>query len=257
LGDGSLRPSDRKGVVNGEEIHSYICIVYTLTATQNGWSFHPQRNFSQSSFQRIQTDFRPAGSRRFETVRSSPETWGRDQICLFHNTAMASVLNLMEDGKSIEVGLVGKEGFVGLPSVAGFRTSPHRVITQGGGNAFRIGAKELRGALGARPLLGTALLRYSQRLILQTTQIAACKRLHEGDERLARWLLMTHDRIGRAELPLTQEFLAQMLGSRRASVSTSAITLQKAGLISYVHGKVEILNRKGLEKASCECYETM
>jgi CRP-like cAMP-binding protein len=89
---------------------------------------------------------------------------------------------------------------------------------------------------------------------MQTTQIAACNRLHEGDERLARWLLMTQDRVGSAELPLTQEFLGQMLGTRRASVSLSASILQKAGLISYVHGRMKILNRRGLEKASCECY---
>jgi hypothetical protein len=93
--------------------------------------------------------------------------------------------------------------------------------------------------------------------ISSSPECAACNRLHEGTERLARWLLMTHDRIGTVELPLTQEFLSQMLGSRRATVSISAITLQKAGLISYTHGKVKILDRPGLEKASCECYEVM
>jgi CRP-like cAMP-binding protein len=172
----------------------------------------------------------------------------------FPNTAMASFLRTMEDGKNIEVGLVGKEGFVGLPLLAGFKTSPHQVIAQGSGTAFRMKSEELHNAIRDWPQLMKALLRHSQRFIMQTTQIAACNRLHEGDERLARWLLMTHDRVGTNELPLTQEFLSQMLGSRRASVSLSAIALHKAGLISYVHGKVTILDRAGLEEASCECY---
>jgi CRP-like cAMP-binding protein len=179
------------------------------------------------------------------------------EFVYFPNTAMVSVLNLMEDGRSIEVGLVGKEGAVGLPLLGGFRTSSHRVVTQGNGTAYRIGAQEFRKLLSACPHLGTALVRYSQTFIMQTTQIAACNRLHEVEERLARWLLMTHDRVANDELPLTQEFLGQMLGARRASVSVSASILQKAGLISYIHGKVKILNRRGLEKASCECYGVM
>jgi CRP-like cAMP-binding protein len=175
----------------------------------------------------------------------------------FPNTAMGSVLSSMEDGKAIEVGLIGYEGFIGLSVVAGFKTSPHRVITQGCGTAFRLSAELLRKALGTCPQLAQALLRFSQRFILQTTQIAACNRLHEGDERLARWLLMTQDRVGGTEMPLTQEFLGQMLGTRRASVSISASTLQKAGLITYVHGKIKIIDREGLEKASCECYDVL
>jgi CRP-like cAMP-binding protein len=175
----------------------------------------------------------------------------------FPNTAMASVLSSMENGKSIEVGLVGKEGFVGLPLFAGFRTSPHLVVTQGPGTAYRISAQDFKQSLASLPELQKTLLRYSQRFLMQTTQIAACNRLHEGDERLARWLLMTQDRVGTPALPLTQEFLGQMLGSRRASVSISASTLQKAGLISYSHGKITILDREGLEQASCECYEVL
>jgi CRP-like cAMP-binding protein len=179
------------------------------------------------------------------------------EFSYFPNTAMASVLNIMADGRSVEVGLAGKEGFVGLPLIAGFRTSPNRINTQSEGMAFEIDAQAFRGILRQCPELARRLLRYSQVMAMEVTQLAACNRLHEVDERLARWLLMSHDRIGTDALPLTQEFLAQMLGTRRASVSVAASILQRAGLIKYARGHVTILNRPGLEEATCECYGVM
>ncbi len=116
------------------------------------------------------------------------------EYCYFPNTAMASVLNLMDDGKSIEVGLIGKEGFVGLPLIAGFRTSANRVIAQGPGTAFRIDADSMRQALRSCPQLVVTLIRYSQEFAMELAQIAACNRLHDVNERLARWLLMSRDR---------------------------------------------------------------
>jgi CRP-like cAMP-binding protein len=179
------------------------------------------------------------------------------QYCYFPNTAMASILNVMDDGSSVEVGLAGWEGFVGIPVIAGFRTSSSRVVTQAIGAAFRINASDLRKALPSCPQLLASLLRYSQEATMEVTQIAACNRLHEVAERLARWLLMSQDRIRSEDLPLTQEFLAQMLGTRRASVSVAAAILQRAGLIHYNRGHVSILNRPGLEEASCECYNVI
>jgi len=179
------------------------------------------------------------------------------EFSYFPNTAMASVLNIMADGRSVEVGLAGKEGFVGLPLIAGFRTSPNRINTQAEGMAFRVDAEALREILQQCPELALHLLRYSQVMAMEVTQLAACNRLHEVDERLARWLLMSHDRIGTDALPLTQEFLAQMLGTRRSSVSVAASILQRAGLIKYARGHVTILNRPGLEEATCECYGVM
>jgi CRP-like cAMP-binding protein len=176
------------------------------------------------------------------------------EFSYFPNTAMASVLTLMTDGKGIEVGLVGKEGFVGLPLMAGFRSSATRVNTQGAGTAYRIDAAGLAKALRNCPKLMSGLLRYWQEATMQVTQIAACNRLHEVGERLARWLLMCRDRMGSDTLPLTQEFLSQMLGIRRASVSVAAAILQKRRVITYNRGSVTILNRRGLEKACCECY---
>jgi CRP-like cAMP-binding protein len=172
----------------------------------------------------------------------------------FPITAMASVLNQMDNGSSIEVGLTGKEGFVGLPLLAGFRSSASRVVAQSGGTAFRISADDMRGLLRVCPRLLAALLRYSQEATMEVRQIAACNRLHEMEERLARWLLMSQDRVGSDELPLTQQFLSQMLGARRASVSVAASILQRAGLIHYSRGRLSIVNRKGLEEACCECY---
>ncbi len=175
----------------------------------------------------------------------------------FPNTAMASVLNIMSDGKSVEVGLTGKEGFIGLPLVAGFRTSVTRINTQAEGTAFRVEAKAFLAVLSRCPQLNLALFRCSQEAIMQVTQIAACNRLHEVDERLARWLLMCQDRIESDLLPLTQEFLSQMLGTRVASVSVAAAVLQRAGLIRYSRGRVTVLKRAGLEEAACECYQVM
>jgi CRP-like cAMP-binding protein len=179
------------------------------------------------------------------------------KFAFFMNDGLASVLSMTSDGKSVEVGLCGREGFVGLPVVAGFSTSPTRVIVQVAGSAFRISAKHLLIALKDCPKLAIGLQRFVQEMGLQSTQVAACNRLHEVDERMARWLLMSQDRLGGDDIPLTQEFLAHMLGTRRASVTVAAGILQKAGLITYRRGAVKIENRDQLENAACECYEIL
>ncbi|HEY6768304.1 MAG TPA: Crp/Fnr family transcriptional regulator [Candidatus Sulfotelmatobacter sp.] len=175
----------------------------------------------------------------------------------FCNSGMISILSAFPDGKSVEVGLVGKEGFVGLPLIAGFQTASTRAISQIEATAFRIDANTLVTMLRQGPVLERRLQQFSQIMSMEVTQVAACNRLHEVDQRLARWLLMTSDRIGSNSVPLTQEFLAQMLGTRRSSVTVAAGILQKAGLISYIRGDVKIVNRTGLKEAACECYEIM
>jgi CRP-like cAMP-binding protein len=172
----------------------------------------------------------------------------------FVNDGVISVLAVQPDGKSVEIGLVGNEGFTGLPLLVGYSSSPTRLITQGDGTAYRCDAETLRQMARQFPRLEQQLHRFGQRLAMQTAQIALCNRLHEVGERLARWILMTQDRILSDNLPLTQEFLGQMLGSRRASVTVAAGILQKAGLISYTRGSVKILNRQKLEDAACVCY---
>jgi CRP-like cAMP-binding protein len=172
----------------------------------------------------------------------------------FVNDGLISVLAVQPDGKSVEVGLIGNEGFAGLPLLVGYHSSPTRLITQGDGTAYRCSADALQQLARQVPQLERQLQRFGHRLAMQTTQIAACNRLHDMEERLARWLLMSHDRIRSDNLPLTQEFLAQMLGSRRASVTIAAGILQKAGLISHTRGSVKILNREKLEEVACDCY---
>lgn len=179
------------------------------------------------------------------------------KYAFFINDGLASILKVMADGKSIEVGLCGKEGWIGIPLVMGFSSSANRIIMQVGGSAFRVKAKDLLSALRESPALAASLQHFAQELALQAEQVAACNRLHEVEERLARWLLMSQDRVGSNKLPLTQSFLAHMLGTRRASVTVAAGILQKAGMITYTRGNVIIENRALLEDATCECYAVL
>jgi CRP-like cAMP-binding protein len=179
------------------------------------------------------------------------------KFCYFPNTCMVSILTLMNDGKSIEVGLAGRESFVGSPLLAGFRTSGNRAVVQAEGTAYRIDTETFLKVLDGSPQLNRLLTRNAHKAAFQVSQIAACNRLHEIEQRLARWLLMTQDRVRTDVLPLTHDFLAQMLGVNRSTVTICAGMLQEAGLIEYRRGKVHVLDRGRLEEASCECYETM
>jgi CRP-like cAMP-binding protein len=175
----------------------------------------------------------------------------------FPNTGLQSVLVLLTSGQSVEVGLIGKEGFVGAPIIAGFRTSATRVITQGDATAFRVTVHHLMEILPRSPGLERQMRRYAQDLGLQAAQIAACNCLHNVQQRLARWILMCRERMDSDKFPLTQEFLAQMLGIRRASVSLAASTLQEAGCISYTRGNLTITDQAKLRLVACDCYESI
>ena len=194
-----------------------------------------------------QTGSRPVGSflamrhRQYQATMAWKVLAQRAEYSLTENVASP----FQAEPRQVEVGLAGREGFVGLPVIAGFRSSASRAVTQAEGSAFRINADDMRKALRACPQLNASLVRYSQEATMEVTQIAACNRLHEVEERLARWLLMSQDRIRSNELPLTQEFLSQILGTRRSSVSVAVATLQGAGLIRYTRGHVSILNQAG------------
>jgi CRP-like cAMP-binding protein len=175
----------------------------------------------------------------------------------FCNSGMFSVLSTMPDGKMGAVGLIGNEGFAGVPLIAGFRTGHARTIVQLEATAFRVHGDLLPALFRQFPTLERQLQRYAQFLTLQVMQTAACNRLHEVHQRLARWLLMTRDRFSSDSLPLTQDFLSQMIGTRRASVTVCAGILQEARLISYRRGIVTILNRRGLEESACDCYRLL
>jgi CRP-like cAMP-binding protein len=173
----------------------------------------------------------------------------------FVDSGLVSVLNVMKSGKSVEVGISGKEGCTALPLAVGLKTSVARLVVQVAGTAFRISSEGLARTLPRCPILEKRMQQFGQIMAMQGAQVAACNRLHEVDERLARWLLMTQDRIESEVIPLTHEFLAHMLGTRRSSVTVAAGLLQKAGLITYNRGSVNVENRERLEDAACECYE--
>ena len=175
----------------------------------------------------------------------------------FLNAGLSSLVIVMDDGRSVEVGIVGKEGFVGAPLAAGLNRTPYRALAQAAGSAFRVKGDVLEVNLPAMPELRFKLNHYAQGQTLQVAQLAACNRLHPIDQRLARWMLMCQDRLDADLLPMTHEFFAEMLGSGRPSVSVAAAVLQRAGCIQYARGTVKIVDRELLEKAACECYGVM
>jgi CRP-like cAMP-binding protein len=172
----------------------------------------------------------------------------------FPQNSVVSLLNIMENGQAVEVGTVGNEGMVGLPVFLGARTIPGQAFSQVPGEGMRMRSEVFKDQVTPGSPLHDLLHRYTQALFNQIAQSAACNRLHSIEERCCRWLLMTHDRVSSDVFPITHEFLSQMLGVRRASVSTVAAILQKAGFIRYVRGKMMILDREGLETSSCECH---
>ncbi|MGC1184904.1 MAG: Crp/Fnr family transcriptional regulator [Candidatus Dormiibacterota bacterium] len=167
-----------------------------------------------------------------------------------------SLVTPLEDGAIVEVATVGNEGMVGVPLIFG-GTLAVRAISQVAGRCLTMAADTFLEAMAISHPISQLVQTYVLALFGQISQAAACNRLHTNEERLSRWLLMSHDRIGADRFLITQEFLAQMLGSRRATVTLSAGVLQKAGLIRYHRGHVEIVDRAGLESVSCECYRVI
>ena len=172
----------------------------------------------------------------------------------FPQSCVISVHTRMQDGVAVEIVTVGREGMVGLPIFLGGERTPATAFCQIAGRALRIGADAFRTAVASSPVLNTLLLRYTQALLTHVSQSAACNRVHPVEERCARWLLSTHDNVDGETFELTQEFLAEMLGVRRPRVSIAAGILQRAGLIRYSRGRVQIVDRAGLQTVACECY---
>jgi CRP-like cAMP-binding protein len=175
----------------------------------------------------------------------------------FPDSGMVSFVAVMRNGATAEVGMTGREGFVGTPVVLGARSCPLRAVVQIDGGGFRIESDVLRRILPQAPRLEQMLRRYAHSLAAQVSQVAACNCLHHVPERLARWLAMSYHLAGCELLPLTQEFLAQMLGCRRSSVTAAIASLQRDGTIACGRGHVRILDSARLEKMACECYDEM
>jgi CRP-like cAMP-binding protein len=185
------------------------------------------------------------------------EAGAKIEFAYFLNGGMASLVVLTSDGRSVEVAIVGKDGIVGTPLSVGLELGPQRAVMQIPGIGLRVKSSVLMDVLHSTPELQVKWNRYVLIQALQVAQIAACNRLHEIEQRLARWLLMCQDRVESETIFVTHEFMAQMLGTGRPSVSLAAGILQRSGLIENLRGSVKILNRPGLEKAACECYFAM
>jgi CRP-like cAMP-binding protein len=172
----------------------------------------------------------------------------------FIETGVGSLVNTMANGQAAEVGTIGNEGMVGLPIVFGDNRAPTSVYVQVPGAGLRMRATRFKQALAQSPSMQMVMLRYAHAVFNQVAQSAACNHFHPIQQRCCRWLLMTHDRMQSDEFLLTQEFLAMMLGVQRTGVTAAASVLQREDLIEYRRGNVTILNRRGLERRSCECY---
>jgi CRP-like cAMP-binding protein len=172
----------------------------------------------------------------------------------FVTSGVVSMVNQPDNGEIVEFATIGNEGMVGFPILLGTSSMPSRVLVQVAGSGLQIRVSDLLDCLSDMPALSRLLMRYVMAVLNQIAQSTSCNRLHQVQERCARWLLHTHDRVHGNSFNLTHEFLSQMLGVHRPTVTVAARMLQQAGLIHYTRGKIEVIDRAGLEQASCSCY---
>ncbi len=172
----------------------------------------------------------------------------------FPTTSLVALLYMMENGATSEIAVIGSEGLVGVTLFMGGGQSPSQAVVQCAGEGFRLPARVIAAEFEQSPAVARLLLRFTQALIAQMAQTAACNRHHQLPQQLCRWLLLSLDRLPGNELRMTQELIASMLGVRREGVTEAALKLQKGGLIQYERGRITVLNRPGLERGSCECY---
>lgn len=188
----------------------------------------------------------------FGTVLCEPDQAYRD--IYFPLSGFISLVTEVSGHPQMEMGLIGSEGMLGATLLLGVDRVPLRAVVQGPGSALRMRVADLRSQIGTSPKLAETIGRYLYVLLAQLSQTAVCTRFHEIEARLARWLLMTHDRAHADHFHLTHQYLADMLGVQRSAVTIAAGTLQRRGLIHYTRGEINIMSRPGLESASCECY---
>ena len=205
-------------------------------------------------YERLRSNLQPVSFAVGEVVY---EYAGQLAYVFFPTTSIISLLYTMENGSSAEMGLTGNDGVVGIALFMGGGTMPNRAVVQSAGDAFRMKAKVLQDEFAQGGKFQQLLLRYTQALITQISQTAVCNRLHSVEQQLCRWLLLSHDRLNSDELVMTQELIADMLGVRREGVTVAAGRLQDDGAISYVRGRIQILDRAKLEMSVCECYRVV
>jgi CRP-like cAMP-binding protein len=207
---------------------------------------------SDDDYERLRPHLSPVV---FEYRKSLYEAWSPIEHVYFPIDGVASLVMTMADGNSAEVGTIGSEGFVGLPVCFGDRDAPSSVYVQVPGTALGMNARIFRSVLERSPTLNPIMLRYAHAFFNQVAQSAACAHLHRVEQRCCRWLLMTRDRMPTRDFLLTHEFLGMMLGVRRTTVTDVMGSLQRAGIIRYRRGHVEILDQEALQQRTCECYD--
>jgi CRP-like cAMP-binding protein len=219
--------------------------------TQAGTQNRLLKSLSPEDYERLRPHLQPVQVKYRLSLYQADE---RIDFVYFIETGVASLVNTMRNGDAAGVGTIGNEGMVGLPVIFGDSQAPTTVYIQVAGQGLRMKAKVFWQELQRSASLRNAMLHYAHAFFNQVAQSAACNTFHLLERRCCRWLLMTHDRMESNDFPLTQEFLAMMLGVQRPGVTLAAGELQRAGLIHYTRGNMKILDRAGLMKRSCECY---
>ena len=205
-------------------------------------------------FIRIKPNLEPVSLSLGQVIYESGEQL---EYIYFPTSAIISLLYIMENGSTAEIGMAGKDGLVGIALYMGGSTTPSRAVVQSAGNAFRMRSQALNDEFSLGGVFQKILLRYTQSLMTQISQTAVCNRLHSVEQQLCRWLLINHDLLQSNKLIMTHDLIANMLGVRREGVSIAAGNLQKKGLIQYVRGTITMLDREALESAACECYQVV
>lgn len=252
LANDPASPSHAPLTVNPLDYYPEIAMYAKAMRNPKGLKNSVLASLPRQQFARLQAALEPV-SLKFGQVLYEPGKAIRDVY--FPIDCLISLLTAVDKRRSLEVGMVGNEGMAGMPFILGMGVSGVRALVQGGGEALRMGAVPFRIEFDNNPALQAALYRYMYALMAQISQTAACNRFHEVEPRLARWLLMTRDRVMSDEFLLTHEFLAHMLGMRREGVTEAASMFKYRKLIRYERGKIKILDLKGLQAASCPCYQ--
>ncbi len=224
------------------------------TQTQNPLANQLLAALPKEVYERLLPHLEPVSMKLGEVLY---ESGGQMTHVYFPTSSIVSLLYLMMNGGTAEIGVVGYEGLIGVSLFLGGDTTPNRAVVQSAGKGFRMKAQALRAEFEQGGALQLLLLRYTQALLTQISQTAVCNRLHPVEQQLCRWLLLSHDRLRSDELVMTQDLISNMLGVRREGVTMSARQLMDHGLISYVRGTITLFDRTGLEAAVCECYQVV
>lgn len=226
----------------------------TATHSDNAFSNHLLAALPAEEFASLKPYLEPISLELGEVIYESGEQL---EFVFFPTTAIVSLLYIMENGSTAEIGMTGNDGLVGVALFMGGMTTPNRAVVQSGGNAFRLPSKLLQSTFSTGGVFQSILLRYTQYLMTQISQTAVCNRLHSVEQQLCRWLLINHDLLQSNKLVMTHELIANMLGVRREGVSIAAANLQRNGLIKYSRGTITMLDRDSLESEVCECYRVV